>query len=483
VASTSAETALPRVSRLPAWAIPGSWGIAARSAFVSAMVVLVALTIAGAGLVFVLYRSLLSGLDDAAVRRVDDIAGALQNDSPADLDESLLTTDQPIVAVQVVDATGRVVRRSASAPAAPIVATGAVAAGRRVGMLGEAQSVGDLRVAGQMVGTPTGRYTVLVGAGSEGVESTVSTVAVGWAAGAPIVVAVAAAATYLLVRRSLSSMEAMRARVAEISASDLNERVPVPARRDEISTLATTMNEMLSRIESGHAAQRRFVADASHELRSPLATIISALEVGVAHRELLDGRLASQTLLPEAQRMQALVDDLLLLARADERGLALRHDDVDLDDVAAAEVERLQRNTARYFRADLSPTRVAGDPTALARVVRNLLDNAARHAASRVEVTVRPERAEAVVTIGDDGPGIPPADRDRVFDRFVRLDTDRSRGGGGSGLGLAIVAEIVGAHRGSVRITDRTGGGTVVVVQLPLTLSDTDSSVSASSRR
>ena len=444
------------------------------------MVVLAALTIAGAGLVFVLYRSLLSGLDDAAARRVDDVAAGLQTDSPADLDESLLTTDQPIAAVQVVDMAGRVVRRSGSVPAAPIVAPGAVAAGRRVGMLGQAQPVGDVRVAGQMVDTPTGRYTVLVGAGSEGVESAVATVAVGSAAGAPIVIAVAAAATYLLVRRSLSSMEAMRARVAEISASDLNERVPVPARRDEISTLAVTMNEMLSRIEAGHTAQLRFVADASHELRSPLATIISALEVGVAHRELLDEQLASQTLLPEAHRMQALVDDLFLLARADEHGLALRHDDVDLDDLAAAEVEHLQRHTELDVRADLAPTRLVGDPNALARVVRNLLDNAARHAAWRVEVTVRPEHGKAVATIADDGPGIPAADRDRVFDRFVRLDTDRSRRGGGTGLGLAIVAEIVAAHRGSVRITDRAGGGAAVVVQLPLSAPDADSSVSSS---
>jgi signal transduction histidine kinase len=260
----------------------------------------------------------------------------------------------------------------------------------------------------------------------------------------------------------------------------LNERVPVPARRDEISTLAVTMNEMLSRIEAGHTAQLRFVADASHELRSPLATIISALEVGVAHRELLDEQLASQTLLPEAHRMQALVDDLFLLARADEHGLALRHDDVDLDDLTAAEVEHLQRHTELDVRADLAPTRLVGDPNALARVVRNLLDNAARHAAWRVEVTVRPEHGKAVATIADDGPGIPAADRDRVFDRFVRLDTDRSRRGGGTGLGLAIVAEIVAAHRGSVRITDRAGGGAAVVVQLPLSAPDADSSVSSS---
>jgi signal transduction histidine kinase len=330
-------------------------------------------------------------------------------------------------------------------------------------------SVGDdIRVAAQNVDTRSGRYTLLVGVSTEGIESTVITVALGLAAAAPIVTSVAAAATYLLVRRSLRSVEAIRARVAQISSSDLTERVPVPHHRDEITALAATMNAMLSRIESGQAAQRRFVGDASHELRSPLATVISALEVGVAHPELLDEELASGTLLPEAHRMQSLVDDLLLLARADERGLALRRNDVDLDDLGAAEAARLQRETPITLRTDLAPTRLVGDPDALTRVLRNLLDNAARHAASRIDVSVRPGHGHACITVEDDGPGIPSTDRQRVFDRFVRLNTDRARSSGGTGLGLAIVAEIVSAHGGTVRITDRRGGGTVVVVQLPL---------------
>jgi signal transduction histidine kinase len=247
--------------------------------------------------------------------------------------------------------------------------------------------------------------------------------------------------------------------------------------RDEIFTLATTMNEMLSRLESGQAAQRRFVADASHELRSPLSTVISALEVGVAHPELLDDRLAVDTLLPEARRMQALVDDLLLLARADEQGLALRRTDTDLDDLADTEVTRLRRETTLEVHADLAPTRLVADSGALSRVLRNLLDNAARHAASRVEVALRPEDGQARLTVADDGPGIAEADRVRVFERFVRLDTNRSRGAGGAGLGLAIVFEIVAAHGGGVHIDDRAGGGTAMIVQLPL-VAPTSSSAS-----
>jgi signal transduction histidine kinase len=263
-------------------------------------------------------------------------------------------------------------------------------------------------------------------------------------------------------------VDAIRARVADISTSDLSERVPVPDNFDEISALAVTMNEMLARIEAGHDAQRRFVGDASHELRSPVAAMLSALDVAAAHPEFLTEELATSTLRPEAQRMEALVEDLLLLARADERGLTLVRKDVDVDDIASVEMGRLLRETTMTIDADLVPTRIVGDPGGLSRVLRNLLDNAARHARSRVELRVRVADGVAVVTVADDGPGIPEPDRARVFDRFVRLDSDRARSSGGAGLGLAIVSEVVAAHGGHVTIGDRPGGGTVVTVQLPL---------------
>jgi len=264
-------------------------------------------------------------------------------------------------------------------------------------------------------------------------------------------------------------VDSIRAQVAEISASDLAERVPVPPGSDEIAALAVTMNEMLARIEAGHAAQRRFVGDASHELRSPLTAIISALDVAVAHPELLDLELAKNTLAPEAQRMRTLVEDLLLLARADEMGLALQREPVRLDDIARSEVIRLRRTCPHVVKIDTEPVELEGDRNALSRVVRNLLDNAARHAASRIDVAVHPKAAHAaVLTVADDGPGIPPADRIRALERFVRLDDDRSRTSGGSGLGLSIALEIVTAHMGEITISDRPGGGTVMSVQLPL---------------
>jgi signal transduction histidine kinase len=447
---------------------PWSWGISARSALVAATVVFVALTAAGAILAAVLYRSMLSGIDSTAAARVGDVAANLESGGAAGLDPALLSTDERILAVQVITPAGTVVRRSPSAPDTPMVPISEIGDGLHIGMPAHDSPYGQIRFSAQTVDGPGGRYTVLVGEGSQVVFASVKAVVIALAFAAPIVVVVSAAMTYLLVSRSMRSVDAIRTRVAEISTSDLTERVPVPEKRDEISALALTMNEMLARIEAGHSAQQRFVGDASHELRSPLTTIISALEVAVAHPELLNGELAKTTLIPEAHRMQALVDDLLLLARADERGLTMAHEDVDMDDLAAVEAERLSRDTPLDVRTDVTPTRIVGDSVRLSRMLRNLLDNAGRHATSQVFLAARACGSHAVLTVDDDGPGIAHADRERVFHRFVRLDANRSRSAGGAGLGLAIVREIVAAHHGSVSITDRPGGGTRVTVQLPL---------------
>lgn len=446
-----------------------SWGISARSALVAATVVFVALAGAGAILAAVLYRSMLSGIDSTAAARVNEIADHLKSGGAAKLDPGLLRTDEEIVAVQIITPQGSVARRSPLAPDTPLMPIAEIGDGLHIGMPEHASPYGQIRFSAQTVDGPDGRYTVLVGEGSQVVFSTVKTVVIALALAAPIVVAVSAAVTYMLVRRSMRSVDEIRSRVAEISTSDLTERVPVPEKTDEISALALTMNEMLARIEAGHSAQQRFVGDASHELRSPLTTIISALEVAVVHPELLNDELAVTTLIPEAHRMQALIDDLLLLARADERGLTMAHDDVDLDDLIMTETEKLSRKTSLKISSDITPIRIVGDSVRLTRAVRNLLDNAARHATAEVSVSAHARGEHAVVTIDDDGPGIPAADRERVFDRFVRLDADRSRSAGGAGLGLAIVREIVIAHHGSVVITDRPkGGGTRISVQLPL---------------
>jgi len=449
------------------WERVTNLGISARSAAVSAIVVLVALALAGGGFVAILYQWLLGGVDDATAGRVRHIVEAIQAGSPDELDRDLLTTNQRVVAIQVIAPDGKVTARAGSAPNTPIIPVTAFDLNLRRGMSDDAVPNDDMRLSGQRVNTPSGEYTVLVGGGSEAVEATARTVAVLLACGAPLIVAVAAAATYGLVRRSLKSVDAIRNRVAEISTSGLAERVPVPESRDEIAALAVTMNEMLSRIEAGHRAQQRFLGDASHELRSPLATIISGLEATELHPELLDLELAINTLLPEAQRMRVLIEDLLLLARADEQSLILRKEQMLLGDLAEVEVNRARRDAGCAIDTDIAEVRFTGDQGAVSRVIRNLVDNAVRHAKSRIDVHIGSRNGDAIITVSDDGCGIAPTERARVFERFVRLDSDRARSSGGTGLGLAIVAEVVAAHGGTVTIDDRPGGGTTMKVVLP----------------
>jgi signal transduction histidine kinase len=440
--------------------------ISARSATVSAVVVLVALALAGAVLDVALYRYLLAGVDDATAGRVRSIVSSLDTNPPDGLDDALLATSQRVVAIQLVGPNGDVVKRAGAAPTTPLVPVNQFDYHLLRGMSDDAVADDDMRVSGQRVDTPHGTYTVIVGGGSEAVEAIARTVALLLACGAPIIVGVAAAASYRLVRRSLQSVDAIRSRVAEISASDLAERVPVPDSSDEISALAVTMNEMLARIEAGHRAQQRFVGDASHELRSPLTTIISGLEAAEDHPEILTG-LASKTLLPEAHRMRTLIEDLLLLARADEQRLVMHAKEVVVSEVAEAEVGRARHHASCAIHSVITPVRIFGDSAAISRVIRNLLDNAVRHATSRVEVCVSNRDREAIIAISDDGPGIAPEDRMRVFERFVRLDFDRSRSSGGAGLGLAIVAGVVAAHGGAVSIEDRPGRGITMLVSLP----------------
>ncbi|OLL98131.1 periplasmic sensor signal transduction histidine kinase [Pseudonocardia sp. Ae706_Ps2] len=306
------------------------------------------------------------------------------------------------------------------------------------------------------------------------------------AGGVPLLVLVAGGFTYLFAGRALRPVEDMRARVAGMGDKDLSQRVDEPVARDEVGRLARTMNQMLGRLESSQATQRRFVADASHELRSPLATVSTGLELlGSGMPESSADRATVDVLRGEASRLTGLVENLLFLARADERGIAPRREEVDLDEIADAERERPSAETAVAVRVTSEPVRVVGDRGQLVRVLRNLVDNAKRHASSMVAVSVRAEGGVAVIEVDDDGNGVPEADRARVFERFVRLDEARARGDGGSGLGLAIVAELVAAHGGTVEATSspELGGArfrvTVPAAPAPLPEEETPEPVGA----
>jgi signal transduction histidine kinase len=274
-------------------------------------------------------------------------------------------------------------------------------------------------------------------------------------------------ATWVLVGRSLRPVERIRSRVRSITAARLDERVPVPRSGDEVARLAETMNEMLDRLDRAHGEQRRFLADASHELRSPLSTVIVGLEVAAADPSGQVWRETHPTMHAEAERMSELVHDLLLLAEADDTGLRLDRIDVDLDDLVDAEARRLRALRRVGVAAQIAPARVRGDARKLGQLIRNLADNAVREAREQVRLTLALEDDEALLVIEDDGDGIPPQDRERVFDRFVRLDPARERGQGGTGLGLAIVAEVVRAHGGTVRVVESPLGGARFEVRLP----------------
>ncbi len=314
-----------------------------------------------------------------------------------------------------------------------------------------------------------GDAIVVVGRSSEDVDATLATVGALLAISVPLVAGVVALTTWFAVGRSLAPVERMRRQVEQMSASDLSRRVDEPETRDEIGRLAHTMNGMLGRLEDSQAAQRRFVSDASHELKSPLASLRQYAEVAHAHPDRISAAELSDAVLEEGARLERLVQGMLVLSRADEGGLALRVTEVDLDDLLLAEAERLRAVGAIAVDVtEVHPVRVRGDLGLLSQATRNLADNAARHARGQVRFGVAQAEADAVLTVEDDGAGIPAGDRERVFERFVRLDEARAQDAGGSGLGLAIVREIVRAHGGDVRVDAAASGGARFVVSLPL---------------
>jgi signal transduction histidine kinase len=293
-----------------------------------------------------------------------------------------------------------------------------------------------------------------------------------------LLVAAVAAVAWHLVGRALRPVEAIRSEVAAIGGPTIHRRVPTPETDDEIGRLAHTMNAMLDRLEAASTRQRQFVSDASHELRSPVTAIRTDVEVALREGERADWAAVGSAVLAEEERLERLLDDLLTLAAADEDSGAARRADarVEVRDLVADVAARPRRVPVRWTR-DLGDAPddvvVVGRPDALARLLTNLVDNAARHAATAVDVHVdvaaSPTGTPVVhLAVDDDGGGIPAADRQRIFDRFTRLDDGRARDRGGAGLGLAVVRSIAVGHRGRVWVGDSPSGGARFVVELPV---------------
>ncbi|HEX6446183.1 MAG TPA: ATP-binding protein [Streptosporangiales bacterium] len=451
--------------RAPSW-----WrrrSLRARLTAAATLVIAIGAAVAATLLVVRIQGGLTNALDTTLRQRASDVASASRGDDI----RSGIPAGRVGEIVQVVRPDGRIYAAS----------TNITGRGRIFRFLPHASEHSTIRtVRGVRVGEEAETYRVVaeraqdkrhlivyVGRPVDEIQDSVGDLITTLAIGVPVIVILLGIVGWLLVGRALQPVESLRRQVATMSTSDLRLRLTPSGTNDELHRLAETFNDLLRRLHSAGRRQQQFVADAAHELRSPLAAIRTQLEVAMRHPDDPEFAAAAPDLHADVLRLSRLVDDLVQLARMDADPW-LRHDPVDLEEILFVEVRQARRwARVEIGEGDIAAARVVGDPDALTRVVRNLLDNAIRHAASRVDVGLAVAGPFARLTVADDGPGIAPADRRRVFERFTRLDEARSRDAGGHGLGLAIVHEIVTVHHGDVHVEDNDPGARFVV-RLPL---------------
>jgi signal transduction histidine kinase len=391
---------------------------------VAAVAVVGAALVAGSvAMLAFLHRESDHRIRSAARLRAQEIAAVIR---AGETPRTLAVDDEEEVLIQILDRGGVVVASSPNMAGRPAVAQ--VEPGETTRIASTPIENEPSIVAAEAASGPAGAFTVLV-ARTASDESTGDVAdLLQW--GVPLVLLVVGATTWRAVDRALTPT--------------------------------------LDKLEAAQARQRRFVGDASHELRSPLAAVRQHAEVALAHPERTGTAKLARTVLDESTRMQRLVEDLLLLARADEGSIDLRRAPVDVDDIVFDVAGRLRRSAAHQVdTTGVSAGRVAGDESQLRRVVQNLADNAARHARGQVSFSLAEGSGRTRLCVDDDGGGVPEDERQRVFERFVRLDDARSRDEGGNGLGLAIVAEIVAAHGGTVTVGRSPLGGARFEVVLP----------------
>lgn len=434
-------------------------------------VVAVALAAGGLLLVLLVHRSLVGSVDAAGLARAHDVAALA---TAGRLQTTVVSTGEETSVVQVLDPAGSVIAASPNidgeAALLPVPPKGRR---RQVSTLSRLP-IGDngesFRVVAEPVSLAAGRGWVYVATSLAQIDRTTTRVAVLLALGLPVLLLIVAVAIWRAVGRALHPVEQIRASAAVIDGTELGARVPLPGTGDEIALLAQTMNAMLARIEGATLRQREFVGDASHELRSPLAALQTELDVALAHPNANPPATVFARMAEQTKRMGRLLDGLLFLARADEGASQARREPVDLDELVLAEARRLRATGATVAVVGPDAVRIDGSRSELTRLLRNLGDNAAAHARSTVTLGLTIQDQRAVLSVADDGPGILAADRERIFERFTRLDPARARtaDGGGAGLGLAICRQIVQRHHGDITIDDGDGIGGRFIVRLPV---------------
>jgi len=480
-ASASAGSAGPAPSR-PARRGPGAWwherGIRTRISVLAALLVAVPLLVGVFALGTIMQRSLVSVLGQQVGGEAERLASVIAVAGPGPLGGVSVT--DPGSVVQLVDENGHVVATSDPGLTTPLARTVGIPPGRAT-VTGEATAWIPFRTSEQLLVASSGTqiagspYTVVIAVPQSPVWRTTDSIAFTFAALIPLLMLVAGMGARAIVGRTLGSVERMRSTVASIgidgaagnAGSPAGARVALPEARDEIRELGATMNAMLDRLDASASAQRRFIADAGHELRSPITTIAGAVEIARDDPE--EWRELSPLVESETRRLRDLVEDLMTLTRGDA-GATVRRSPVALADLARAELDRVAATSPRLVvESSLEEVAISGDPDALTTVLRNVLDNASRHASGRVRARLASEHGVAVITIDDDGHGIPPEDRGRVFDRFVRLDESRARDSGGSGLGLSIARDLVTRHGGTIAAEAAPDlGGARIRLRLPL---------------
>ncbi|MEP7202022.1 MAG: HAMP domain-containing sensor histidine kinase [Ilumatobacteraceae bacterium] len=442
-------------------------GLRPRVTVVSALTVGIALVVAGFLLAGLLRSRLDAAATTAATLRARDVAALAQAGS---LPRTLALPGEESAFVQVVDASGAVIASTGNIDGEPAISTIKPSGSRPLVtsmVVAPLDQVDAMRVVALHTTTRAGNVTVYAGESLENAHDTSAAIITVLAVALPLLVLVVAGVTWWAVGRTLRPVRRITRTMADITASDLHRRVEVPGARDEIGQLALTVNETLARLDISVEQQRRFVADASHELRGPLAALRADLEISVAHPDRTSWHDVARDTLSDVERLQHLTEDLLLLARLDARQQR-PHQPVDLAEIVKDATRAAQRDDlAMSVTGGDVPAMVDGDPEQLYRMVRNVVHNAEERADHRIAIALTKEDAIVRLQIADDGPGIPAEMRDAVFERFVRLDTARNRDSGGTGLGLAIVNDVIASHHGSIVVTDTKPHGATFTIELP----------------